>query len=121
MNRLIVCREHKPEPMHPYDVAAGWKRRVVYLAVAAAPPPGHGFYVNGGYEPVPATLCDNCGKALNSDVAIAVTMWRSAVEPEPDDWEKDYGQPLPPEAVKAYETLTEQRTNEHHRTNPADR
>lgn len=100
MSRRIVCKAccDKRGPMHPEDVCAGFKRRIVLIK--AKRPANHEvkFYIGDTLESLkldrteslPSLMCDDCGLPINDGQdAAAITMWRGN---EPAPWEKEYSQ-----------------------------
>lgn len=75
MSRAIICPAcHKLKPMHPDDVMAGFKRRIVFLRLTCSP------------------VCDRCDRPINAgEQAVAVTYWNEHREGEPRIWEHEYG------------------------------
>ena len=75
--------------MHSEDAVNGWNMRNVNLLVKV--PEGHGFSVNGQFEPLKSIVCDSCGKDIpNGTKAVATTMWRDGQEI--GTWEPVYGE-----------------------------
>ncbi len=101
MTRQIICKAcwDKRGPMHPEDVLAGWKQRVVFGAFKKPPVHEVKFYTGNTMDnlklketrTLPSLLCDYCGEPItDSSGAVAITMWRPEREGEPGDWENSY-------------------------------
>lgn len=99
MVRTLLCEKCGVlTPMHPEDVAEGWKRRRIHGL--AKKPAIHQIKtitkMPGGeskttVEGLPILICDDCCQELpDGTPAIAVTMWREDKEGPPLDWESEY-------------------------------
>lgn len=80
MVRTLLCEKCGVlTPMHPQDVAEGWKRRRIH-GLAKKPDIHQMKIITGSEEEVfdiPVLACDGCMQALpDGTPAIAVTMWR---------------------------------------------
>lgn len=86
MTRNLYCEKCKPGPLHPEDVAIGWKQRT--LTGFAKKPKEHFLLINGERHDLHSLICDQCGGEIKDGTkAIGVTMWRGE---EPDTWEHEY-------------------------------
>lgn len=90
------CGQNHP-PLDPEDELDGWKMRKVNIAQVKKPSV-HQIIVTShpsGEKKVTdlqSLICDFCNAQIpDGSPALAVTMWRTAVEPGP--WEKEYSQP----------------------------
>lgn len=100
MIRRIHCEacDKEARPMHPEDVAMGWKRRRV--EIIAKKPAEHTVTTTvGGEKPVVANLpsiyCDQCGDPVkDGERAVAITEWQTSREGEPGPWEQEYASAL---------------------------
>ena len=74
MSRRIVCPKcGELKPMHPGDVAAGFKRRRSWIKLTSD------------------LCCDYCGKDMKAnEIVLAETTWQDSRTP-PDLWEERYG------------------------------
>lgn len=100
MKREILCEKCGAHvaPVHPADVAMGFKRRIVALKIQK--PANHGIETitiddrgkrDRKFEALPSIFCDRCDKPLtDGDSAQAVTWWNTNREGEPGPWEENY-------------------------------
>jgi len=71
VRRSLYCEKCGPvKPLHPEDVALGFKRRRVTIRQCAA-----------------GCVCDQCSRALEGSPAIAETIYQGA---EPGNWEEEF-------------------------------
>lgn len=85
----VPCAERTKIP-NVQDAANGWQRR--RLAIEGAKPQEHGLTINGVFHPLSSLRCDSCGKDMAEGTPlIAETHWRPEREPEPHQWELEYG------------------------------
>lgn len=86
------------------DRRVGYKERRQWIS--AQKPPNHTVTINGNVFPV-ELQCDDCSKVVDGEVSLAVTLWKHKEFPkgEPEVWECQFGNLLPPSAVKLIENL----------------
>lgn len=89
MQRFIVCRECAPTriSLSSEDKKQGWKIRKLYVSLRNQ------------------CACDTCVDILPAGtIAIAETLWQGTGNPR--EWEEEFGNVLPADAVRTLDALT---------------
>ena len=103
MSRQLLCRKCGDKfQLYPEDKAHGFFLRKTYLSLGY-PDGKHGVIVNGEFTPMSEYLCDLCSEVISNTVAVAISIFK--MDSPIGNWEEEFGQVVPWEAVKVADKL----------------
>jgi hypothetical protein len=101
MSRQLLCRKcGDPYDLHALDKQHGFFMRKTFVALGAN---AHGVTVNGEFTPMNNYHCDKCDELIDNTVVVAASIF--TLEKPLGNWEEDFGEVMPIEAVQALDKL----------------